>query len=172
MSLRIRDAGGTLRTVAAMRIRDASGTLRTIASGRIRDAAGTLREFLTSGGGGGGGGGPSVWADPASKSTFSSAALSSTFDFVANYSGSTAPTSYAWSIVSVTGGTASIISGASTATARIRVTAAGSAEAVEAHAKCVVTIGGTAYEAFVTFRHFYAPSGGGGGGGGGGDILV
>lgn len=41
--IRLRDAGGNLRTVARIRARDASGELRTIQRIRIRDASNVLR---------------------------------------------------------------------------------------------------------------------------------
>jgi hypothetical protein len=45
--LRIRDAGGVLRTISRVRMRDAGGTLRTIQQIRMRDAGGTLRTVFS-----------------------------------------------------------------------------------------------------------------------------
>ena len=41
--IRMRDAGGTLRTITQIRMRDAGNVLRTITQVRMRDAGGTLR---------------------------------------------------------------------------------------------------------------------------------
>lgn len=43
MGIRLRDSGGTLRTITRVRARDSGGTLRTIQQIRARDASGTLR---------------------------------------------------------------------------------------------------------------------------------
>ncbi len=44
--IRIRDDGGTLRTIIRIRMRDADGVLRTISRVRGRDTSGTLRTFF------------------------------------------------------------------------------------------------------------------------------
>ena len=41
--IRLRDSGGTLRTITRIRMRDSGGTLRTISRVRMRDSGGTLR---------------------------------------------------------------------------------------------------------------------------------
>lgn len=46
--IRMRDGGGTLRTITRIRMRDAAGTLRTISQIRMRDGSGTLRTVFSS----------------------------------------------------------------------------------------------------------------------------
>lgn len=46
--VRIRDAGGTLRTITRIRMRDEGGTLRTIQRIRVRDASNILRTVYQS----------------------------------------------------------------------------------------------------------------------------
>jgi hypothetical protein len=60
--MQVRDASGTLRTVAGIAVRDASNVLRTIAGVAVRDAANVLRNLA----GGGGGFGFGATADPTS----------------------------------------------------------------------------------------------------------
>jgi hypothetical protein len=85
--IRIRDAAGTLRTLARIRMRDETGTLRTIQRIRIRDAGGVLRL---------------VWQAMTvalSGSTATASAATSTIttsSVTATPSGGTAPYTYIW----------------------------------------------------------------------------
>jgi hypothetical protein len=154
VGLKIRDAGGTLRTIVGLKIRDAGGTLRTIADLKVRDAGGTLRTVFTSGGGGG----TSVWIDPPSSDTASTTETYHAEDFTVGYSGGVAPTSYAWGVVSSSGGSASVLSGATTATARLRLSDSDGGGAT-AEFYCDVTISGVVYRAFCSMAHTYYPGG-------------
>ena len=142
MGVKVRDSGGTLRTLAGIKVRDGGGTLRTIANMKIRDSGGTLRTVYTSGGGGG----TSIWIDPPYSDTSSSTMTYHAADFTVGYSGGVVPTSYAWSVVS---GTGTILSCAATATARLRCTTG------IAYFKCDVVISGTTYTAYVTMTHTF-----------------
>lgn len=94
--IRVRDSGGTLRTLTQIRARDSGGTLRTITRIRARDASNVLRI---------------VW-DTAGTSTFSvtvtPAAIGghsmgtgtvTTGNVTASATGGTAPYTYAWAVV-------------------------------------------------------------------------
>lgn len=114
--IRVRDSGGTLRTLTQIRARDSGGTLRTITRIRARDASNVLRV---------------VW-DTAGTSTFSVSAIPSsvggssmgtgtvtTTTTTATATGGTAPYTYAWTLDfythPTTQPTATIPAGATTA---------------------------------------------------------
>ena len=89
--IRLRDASGTLRTLARIRMRDEGGNLRTIQRIRIRDASNILR---------------TVWQAMTvalSGSTATATAATSTIttgSVTATLSGGTAPYSYLWQAAS------------------------------------------------------------------------
>lgn len=87
--IRIRDAGGTLRTVSRIRMRDADNNLRTIQRVRVRDASGILRtvyEAMTAALS------PTSLSQTASTSTITTAGTC-----MATPTGGTAPYTYLWS---------------------------------------------------------------------------
>lgn len=104
--IRMRDSGGTLRTITQIRMRDAAGTLRTITRVRMRDESGTLRIVFTN---------FSVGVSSTSDYVFSSGGApgtvtSSTINGLV--AGGIAPLTYAWERLS---GSASISATAPTA---------------------------------------------------------
>lgn len=88
--IRMRDAGGVLRTIKRIRMRDASGTLRTIQRIRMRDAAGVLRtvfQYLTA----------TIAATlSASASGAASSGVVTSANETVTVTGGTAPYTYAW----------------------------------------------------------------------------
>lgn len=91
--VKIRDASGTLRTVARIRMRDAGGVLRTIQRIRMRDASGTLRtvfQFLTA---------TISTALAASDAGAASSGVVTTANETVTVTGGTAPYTYAWTRV-------------------------------------------------------------------------
>lgn len=91
--IRVRDAGGTLRTITRIRLRDATGTLRTISRIRGRDTSGTLRTFFDS---------LSVTVSPSTADGYVAGASTQNVDtgsVLATATGGTTPYSYAWTQV-------------------------------------------------------------------------
>lgn len=93
--VRIRDAGGVLRTISRIRMRDATNTLRTIQRIRMRDAANVLRtvyQYLT------------VTLDNYTTWDSNSGAASSggvtSITVTGTVAGGTAPFTYSWEYVS------------------------------------------------------------------------
>lgn len=94
--LRVRDSGGTLRTITQLRARDAGNTLRTITRIRTRDASNTLRTVYDPAGA------SSLTATPDHSTRFGSCfgtGTSTTNSVTVTASGGTAPYSYAWTRV-------------------------------------------------------------------------
>lgn len=145
MTIQVRDAAGTLRSVASIQVRDAAGTLRSVASIQVRDAAGTLRSAYSSA--------PppapaGAYITPESSSTSSQDSASFTRSFTVSYSGAA---TYAWG---VDGGT--IVSGGAAQTASIRVSAS-AGESQFASIWCDVTISGTTTRIYASMEHAYYP---------------
>jgi SprB repeat len=86
--IRIRDTGGTLRTVTRIRARDDQGTLRTIQRVRVRDAGGILRtvfQYLV------------ATVSPSSlTASAATATITTTGSATVTVTGGTAPYTYAW----------------------------------------------------------------------------
>ncbi len=149
--LKVRDAGGTLRTITSLKVRDSAGVLRTITSAKVRDAAGVLREFFNSGGGGGGGN-PASITPGFSFQTGKPASASASF--TAHSSGS-APTVFAWGVLDGQG----YVSGPlNQATAVCVVYTSGAAEEV-ATFYCDMTIDGIVYRATCVFDYYCTSKG-------------
>lgn len=146
MTLKIRDTGGTLRTITALKIRDASGTLRTIAALKVRDAVGTLREVFAPGGGGGGVGTLDVAISPPSSDT-SSISSSYTKAFTVTYTGTA--TAIVWGSEF---GAATITAGQGTATCSFRLYDPGGGAFASIY--CDVTVGGVTERAYASMSHF------------------
>ena len=142
MSLKIRDAGGTMRTITAIKIRDAGGVVRTITSVKVRDTGGVLREVFTTGGGGGPGPGPNPAVITPSYASFSGKATFRAANFTAS-AGSETITSYSWGLID---GPGTVTAGGATATATLQVYAV-AGDAVSATFFCDLLIGGTTYRA-------------------------
>lgn len=154
MTLKVRDAGGVLRTITTVRVRDGGGILREIVSWKIRDGAGVLREIFTSGGGGGGGNPMSI--TPGSRNTESTSYFNSK-SFTA-YSSGGVPSSYSWGVLS---GPGSVTSGATAATAQLGVYADADDTPTTALFYCDAVIAAVTYRATCSFTHTHTSSGGG-----------
>ncbi len=91
--LRVRDSGGTLRTITQLRMRDAGGVLRTITKIRARDAGGVLRIVYDPSGA------SSLTATPnfttRTGTTFGTG-TATTNQVIVTASGGTGPYTYAW----------------------------------------------------------------------------
>jgi hypothetical protein len=94
MQIRMRDAGGVLRTISRIRMRDAGNVLRTLSRVRMRDAAGTLR---------------TVWqyftatipsTEHAVASGLASSGTVTSSSIAVTVTGGTAPYTYLWQYVS------------------------------------------------------------------------
>lgn len=134
--IRIRDAGGTLRTVAQLRMRDAAGTLRTITRVRVRDQNNVLR----------------IVYDPAGASSLSASASPSivhgtsmgsgtvsTNNTTVTPTGGTAPYTYAWTVIEYDNGVSPTIAGPTSATTGFTQTSVGPGEFYSATFRCTVT---------------------------------
>ena len=141
--LKVRDAGGTLRTITAFKVRDAGGTLRTLSFIKVRDAGGTLREVFTSGGGGGN----PTSISPGYYSSYGNNSVAS-HTFTASSTGGT-PTSYSWGLLYGTG----YISGPSNAASAVLQVYAGPLELESAVFYCDMVIGGITYRATCQFDY-------------------
>lgn len=128
---RIRNASGTLRTVARIRMRDAGGVLRTIQRIRMRDTTGTLRtvfQYLSA-------------VISATKSASASGAFSSgvvtTATETVTVSGGTAPYTYAWTRVA--GNLAIVATAPAAATTNFQATVTDSGSPYIAYFQVTVT---------------------------------
>lgn len=135
--IRMRDAGGTLRTITQLRMRDAGGTLRTISRVRMRDASNTLRIVYDPSGA------SSLTATPdffhRNGTTFGTGTATTSVVTV-TASGGTAPYTYAWSRLSydhpTTAPTATVPAGAATAFVQTNI---GLTEEYTSEWRCTVT---------------------------------
>lgn len=92
--IKLRDAGGALRTLSRIRLRDAGGTLRTITRVRMRDATNTLRIVYDSTGA------STFSASPsAGLVTAQDVGTATTNTVTVTPSGGTAPYTYAWTLL-------------------------------------------------------------------------
>ncbi len=154
MTVKVRDAAGVLRTIDSLKVRDGAGVLRTIDFVRVRGPDGVLREVYAAGG-----------EPPASNpsyispgSDYTSGTTASASAYFTAYSSGDAPTAYAWGVLD---GPGSVLSGATTATAQLRVTA-GIGDYAVATFYCDLTIGGTIFRATCAMTRERYGSGGGG----------
>ncbi len=88
--IRVRDAGGTLRTITRIRMRDAEGVLRNVTRVRGRDTSGTLRTYFE---------GLSVVISPSTADGFVAGSTTqnvSTGSVLAVVTGGTTPYTYDW----------------------------------------------------------------------------
>lgn len=128
MGMKVKDAGGTLRTISSMEVKDGS-VMRSIVSMKVLDGA-TLRTVAT-------------FTSPlsATPSTLTQATTSTTSSFMISDpvtctpSGGLAPYTYAWTIISGTAGVGSPSSASST----FSKTVSGFGTPEYATAQCVVT---------------------------------
>jgi hypothetical protein len=111
--LRLRDSGGTLRTITQLRMRDSGGTLRTISRVRLRDANNVLRIVYEPSG-------ASAFTAGASNSVVSGHTLgtgtATTNTTTVTPTGGTAPYTYAWARLSYTAGVAPTATASTAAT--------------------------------------------------------
>lgn len=147
MTVKVRDAGGVLRTVDVLKVRDAAGVLRTIDFIKVRGSDNVLREVFRAGGTPAPGN--PGFISPGSSRTRGSAAAYSTY-FTAQSSGA-APSAYSWGVLD---GIGSIVSGANEATAQLRITVNTPGDDGEATFYCDMTIGGTVYRATCTMYRY------------------
>ena len=149
MAVKVRDAGGVLRTITVIKVRDEAGVLREVTSWKIRDGAGVLREVFSAGGGATEG----ASITPGSTNTTNRSIFKSA-SFTAYGSGGV-PSAYAWGVLS---GPGVVQSGGATATALLGVYADAGGAPTTAAFYCDVTIGGTPYRATCTMTHTYVTS--------------
>ena len=150
MTTKARDATGVLRTIDVVKARGPDGVLRLIDFIRVRGADGVLREVFTKAGSGGGGTPPS--GNPASITPGSverSGKLSSFSAYFTAISSGAVPTAYAWSSLD---GVGSVVSGATTNSAQLRVYVA-QGDALTAEFACDMTINGVVYRATCTLSY-------------------
>lgn len=95
--VRVRDTGGTLRTLTRIRARDTAGTLRAITRIRARDASGAVRVVYDSTG-------ASTFSASAAPGTVGGSGIgtATTTATTVTPTGGTAPYTYAWSLLSYT----------------------------------------------------------------------
>jgi hypothetical protein len=99
---------------------------------------------------------------PSSQITTSADSFENTGSFTAAFNIGT-PTSITWSVESITGGTAMIVSGQGTANANVKATANDDGVGtVLCTVRCTAIIGGNSYSATATKRHHFRYGGGGG----------
>lgn len=151
MTIKVRDAASALRTVDSMKVRDAGGALRMIAFVRVRGPDGALREVFTAGGGAPAGN--PTYINPGSISE--AAALPNRSAYFTASSSAGAVSAYSWGVID---GPGTVISGATAATAQLRVSAI-AGDTVTATFYCDIVIGGATYRATCEFT-FQNTSGG------------
>lgn len=149
--IRLRDAAGNLKAVAAIRVRTAAGLVAATYL-RIRDGEGLKAGLAPVAG-------PSISASisPPNYGSSSLSSASNASDFTVSVSGGV-PTAYVWTTSIVSGdGDSSIISGQGTATARIVVSDNDLSDSFPAQAlvTCTVTVNGQQFSATATKTHNY-----------------
>lgn len=134
--IRLRDTGGTLRTLTQIRARDTGGTLRTITRIRVRDQNNVLRVVYDSTGAST----FSASASPASvHGTSSGTGTVSTNNTTVTPTGGTAPYTYAWTVLAYDNGVSPTIAGPTSATTGFTQTSVGPGEFYSATFRCTVT---------------------------------
>ncbi len=154
MTTKARDATGAVRTIDAVKVRGTDGVLRTIDFIRVRGPDNVLRDVFTKAGGGGSPP-PSnpTYISPGSSNT-SGKTSSRTAYFTANSSSGTV-SQFRWGLLD---GSGAVVSGATAATAQLRVIA----EAEDfgyAEFYCDLTIDGVMYRATCSMTHYNTTSG-------------
>ena len=105
---------------------------------------------------------PPVVVSPSSQLTSSADSFENTGAFTATFNAGT-PSSITWSVESITGGTAMVVSGQGTATANVKATANDDGVGtVLCTVRCTAIIGGNSYSGTATKRHHFRYGGGGG----------
>jgi hypothetical protein len=143
VTVKVRDAGGVLRTVATLKVRGSDNVLRTVDFVRVRGPDNVLREVYTAAGSGGGTPSPNnpTSISPGYKSSGGKALNYSAY-FTA-MSSTTAPTVFAWSVID---GPGAVVSGAATNSAQLRISVERDGSETATFA-CDMTVGGTVYRA-------------------------
>jgi hypothetical protein len=149
VTVKVRDAAGVLRTVATLKVRGADNVLRTVDFVRVRGPDNVLREVFTAGSGGGGTPTPNnpTSISPGDKSSFGK--LTSYAAYFTAMSSTTAPTAYAWSVID---GPGTVVSGAATNSAQLRIYV-DQGDSGTATFACDITVGGTVYRATCTMSY-------------------
>lgn len=145
MTVKVRDAGGVLRTVGTLKVRGPDNVLRTVDFVRVRGSDNILREVYSSSGSGGGG--TPTPSNPASISPGGRSATGRLTNFSAYFtamSSGTAPTVFAWSVID---GPGTVVSGGATNSAQLRVYVSDLDNSETATFACDMTIAGTIYRA-------------------------
>lgn len=120
MTVKVRDSAGAVRTIDVVKVRGPDGVLRTIDFIKVRGPDNVLRTVFEKAGSGGGTPTPTnpAYITPGSRDT-ASLVSSDTAYFTAQSSGS-APTAFAWGLLD---GSGTVVSGAASQTAQLRVVA-------------------------------------------------
>jgi hypothetical protein len=148
VTVKVRDASGVLRTVVTLKIRGADNVLRTIDFVRVRGSDNVLRTVYTNGSGGG----TPAPSNPTSISPGGRSASGKPTNYTAYFTGmssTTAPTTFAWSVIE---GPGTIISGGNAATAQLRIYVDQDNSETATFA-CDMTVGGTVYRATCTLSY-------------------
>ncbi len=162
MTLRVRDPGGTSRTLADFKVRDPGGASRTITSIKVRDAGNVQREVFAGGAPPSSGINPTI--SPADSST-SGTFVCRNGVFTVSYTG--VATAFAWGS---SDGNAIVVGGQGTNTATFQI-CDDNGSGIFDQVYCDVTVGAATARAYATMSHLRTggtPGGGGGGFGGGG----
>jgi hypothetical protein len=146
---------GVERTLDVVKVLGPDDVVRTLDFIKILGPDDVVREVFTAGGGGGGDANP-TYITPAFSYTSGKTAAATAY-FTANSSDGV-PTAYAWGILDGAGG--SIVSGAATQTAQLRITASTLEDMETATFYCDMTIGGTVYRATCTMSRYWSSGGG------------
>jgi hypothetical protein len=160
MTIKARNSANVLKSGTALKMRNSANVVKTIQTIKMRNSANVLKTAYDAGGVIGG----SVSVTPVTKATNSDTINNNTSSFTAAFTGGS-PSSIVWSIQSVSGGTATIVSGQGTATASIKLTNTGAAgTTASCTIKCAAVIGGVTYTDTATKTHKLNVVSGGGGG--------
>jgi hypothetical protein len=132
--IRVRDSGGTLRTLTQIRARDSGGTLRTITRIRARDQNNVLRVVYDTTG-------ASTFAATADHSTRNGSGngTATTTTVVVTPTGGTAPYFHAWTVIAHSNATNPTIGSAASATTNFTQTNIGVGEVDTATFRDTVT---------------------------------
>jgi hypothetical protein len=132
--VRVRDSGGTLRTLTRIRVRDSGGTLRTLTRIRVRDAGNVLRVVYDTTG-------ASSFAATADHGTRSGSGngTATTNTVIVTPTGGTAPYHHAWTLISHSNATNPTINSPSSGTTTFTQTNLGAGEADTATFRDTVT---------------------------------
>jgi hypothetical protein len=96
MVIRVKDSGGTLRTISRIRVKDDTGAVRTISRIRVMDSSGVLRTVYNN---------FSASVSPTSINQVGTTSVQTSGTLTVSVSGGTAPFTYSWTLLSQVGGT-------------------------------------------------------------------